>query len=140
MKKTISYLVFALAVILGLFFIYKGLNKHFLSECKVYDADSPLPLDYRNLMTALCSSGFTKVIGFLEIASGILLIIPRTRLLGSIILLPVIITIFLFHLLIDNRPEELIETGIPLAITLLIFFSYYETWKVIVTGKRTVNA
>lgn len=137
MNKTLHYLTFALAVILGAFFIYKGIEKHFLSECKIYDADSPLPLDYRNLMTALCSSGFTKVVGFLEVLAGILLIIPRTRLLGSIILLPVITTIFLFHFFIDNRPHELVETGIPLAITLLIFFSYYSTWKIIVTGKRS---
>ncbi|WP_306567279.1 DoxX family protein [Flavobacterium lindanitolerans] len=136
MKKAIHYSVVGLAIILGVFFVYKGLNKHFLSECKVYEPDSPLPLNYRNLITALCTSGFTKVVGFLEIASGILLIIPRTRLLGSIILLPVIITIFLFHLLIDNRPHELVETGIPLLAAILVFASYYNVWKVIVAGRK----
>ncbi|WP_447637670.1 hypothetical protein [Flavobacterium microcysteis] len=136
MKKAIHYSVVGLAIILGVFFIYKGLNKHFLSECKVYEPDSPLPLNYRNLITALCTSGFTKVVGFLEIASGILLIIPRTRLLGSIVLLPVIITIFLFHLLIDNRPHELVETGIPLLAAILVFASYYNVWKVIVAGRK----
>ncbi|TPD66926.1 DoxX family protein [Flavobacterium microcysteis] len=136
MKKAIQYSVAGLAIILGAFFVYKGLNKHFLSECKVYEADSPLPLNYRNLITALCTSGFTKVVGFLEIASGILLIIPRTRLLGSIVLLPVIITIFLFHLLIDNRPHELVETGIPLLAAILVFASYYNVWKVIVAGRK----
>ncbi|RKS25335.1 DoxX-like protein [Flavobacterium endophyticum] len=136
MKKTIHYLVAGLAIILGAFFVYKGLDKHFLSECKVYEPDSPLPLNYRNLITALCTSGFTKVVGILEIASGILLIISRTRLLGSIILLPVIITIFLFHLLIDNRPHELVETGIPLFVAIVVFASYYDVWKVILTGRK----
>ena len=136
MKKTIHYLVAGLAIILGAFFVYKGLDKHFLSECKVYEPDSPLPLNYRNLITALCTSGFTKVVGILEIASGILLIIPRTRLLGSIVLLPVIITIFLFHLLIDNRPHELVETGIPLFVVIGVFASYYDVWKVILTGRK----
>lgn len=136
MKKTIHYLVAGLAIILGAFFVYKGFDKHFLSECKVYEPDSPLPLNYRNLITALCTSGFTKVVGILEIASGILLIIPRTRLLGSIVLLPVIITIFLFHLLIDNRPHELVETGIPLFVAIVVFTSYYDVWKVILTGRK----
>lgn len=136
MKKAIHYSVAGLAIILGAFFVYKGLNKHFFSECKVYEPDSPLPLNYRNLITALCTSGFTKVVGFLEIASGILLIIPRTRLLGSIVLLPVIITIFLFHLLIDNRPHELVETGIPLLAAILVFASYYNVWKVIIAGRK----
>lgn len=136
MKKAIHYSVAGLAIILGAFFVYKGLNKHFLSECKVYEPDSPLPLNYRNLITALCTSGFTKVVGFLEIASGILLIIPRTRLLGSIVLLPVIITIFLFHLFIDNRPHELVETGIPLLAAILVFASHYNVWKVIIAGRK----
>jgi len=57
-------------------------------------------------------------------------------LLGSIVLLPVIITIFLFHLLIDNRPHELVETGIPLLAAILVFASYYNVWKVIVAGRK----
>lgn len=136
MKKSLPYLVAALATVLGAFFVYKGIDKHFLSECKVYKPDSPLPLDYRNLITALCSSGFTKVVGFIEVTSGLLLIIPRTRLLGSILLLPVITTIFLFHLFIDNRPHELVETGIPLLLNLIVFISYFDVWKVILNGRK----
>ena len=128
-KKVTSYSIVILSTGLGLFFIYKGLNKHFLLPCKTYGPDSTLPVDYKNLMTALCSSGFTKVVGFIEILSGILLLIPRTRILGILFLTPVIVTIFLFHLLIDNRPHELIETGIPLVLTLTILAWGYTKWK-----------
>ena len=132
MKNLSSLLLAILAAALGIFFMYKGINKHFLSPCKVYGPDSPLPLDYQNLMSALCNSGFTKVVGFLEVLAGLLLVIPRTRLLGAIVLLPVIITIFLLHAFVDNRPEELVETGIPLAITLVIFIAHYKDWKGII--------
>ncbi len=135
MNKYFKLTIGLLAIILGAFFIWKGLNKHFLSECKVYGPDSTLPLDYQNLMSALCNSGFNKVVGFFEILSGILLIIPRTRLLGSIFLMPVILTIFLFHLFIDNRPHELVETGIPLAINIIVFASFYKYWKNIIIIK-----
>lgn len=132
MKNLSSILITILAAALGIFFIYKGLNKHFLSPCKVYGPDSPLPQDYQNLISALCNSGFTKVVGFIEVLSGVLLIYPKTRLLGVILLLPVIITIFLLHAFVDNRPHELVETGIPLAIALIIFASHYKDWKSII--------
>lgn len=125
-----------LGAALGVFFVYKGVDKHFISPCKVYGPESTLPKDYINLMTALCSSGFTKVVGSLEVFAGILLVFPRTRLLGNIILLPVISTIFLFHLLIDNRPDELIETGIPLAAAVLMLMYHYKDWRFMLHGKR----
>jgi len=129
MKKIETYLILILGIILGIFFIYKGINKNLISPCKVYDATSTLPIAYQNLMTSLCTTGYTKIIGVLEVLSGILLIIPRTRLLGSIVLMPVILNIFLFHLVIDNRPHELVETGIPLLANILIFAYYYPNWK-----------
>jgi uncharacterized membrane protein YphA (DoxX/SURF4 family) len=129
MKFFLPFLIFLLGAALGSFFIYKGIDKHFLSECKAYGADSTLPTDYINLMNALCSSGFTKIVGAIEIFSGLLLIFPKTRPAGIMFLMPVIITIFLFHLLLDNRPEELIETGVPLLAGLIIFISHYKNWK-----------
>lgn len=131
MKTLLPILMALLGAALGAFFIYKGIDKHFLSPCKVYGPDSTLPQDYMNLMTALCSSGFTKVVGFFEVLAGVLLIFPRTRLAGVFVLLPVIITIFLFHALIDNRPDELIETGIPLGAAILLFLYHYKDWKVL---------
>lgn len=130
-RNIIKMLIAIISVALGAFFVYKGINKHFLSPCKVYDSSSTIPIAYQNLITSLCTTGYTKIIGVLEVLSGLLLIIPRTRLLGSIILLPVIINIFLFHLILDNRPHEITETGIPLLAAILIFVSYYQKWKVI---------
>lgn len=135
MKKIGAYLILVLSIILGIFFIYKGINKNLISPCKVFDAASTIPMHYQNLMTALCNTGYTKIIGVLEVLSGILLIVPRTRLLGSIILMPVIINIFLFHLIIDNRPHELVETGIPLLANILIFAYYYPKWKSLIWVK-----
>lgn len=136
MKPLLPILMALLGAALGVFFVYKGVDKHFLSPCKVYGPDSTLSQDYMNLMTALCGSGFTKVVGFFEVLAGTLLVFPRTRLLGTILIIPVITTIFLFHLLIDNRPDELIETGIPLAATVLILLSHYKDWRFMLFGKR----
>ena len=132
-NKFFTLFIAILSFALGVFFIYKGINKHFLSPCKVYESSSTIPVEYQNLITSLCTTGFTKIVGALQVVSGILLVLPRTRLLGSMILLPVIINIFLFHLILDNRPHELVETGIPLLATILIFASFYKKWKVIIS-------
>jgi uncharacterized membrane protein YphA (DoxX/SURF4 family) len=131
MQKKISYVIAILAIVLGLFFMYKGLRKHFLSPCKVYDATSTIPLAYQQVITGMCQSGMLKVVGFFQILSGLLLLIPRTRLFGAIMLLPIIFNIFCLHLFLDNRPEELVETGIPLAINLAILVLYFPKWKVL---------
>lgn len=129
MKRGSAFLIVTLSIILGLFFIYKGVNKHFLSPCKVYDETSTIPLAYQQVITGMCQSGMLKVVGFFQVLSGVLLLIPRTRLFGAIVLLPIIFNIFALHLFLDNRPEELLETGIPLAFTLFIIGFYYKTWK-----------
>lgn len=135
MKRNLNYLILVHSVVLGLYFIYKGINRNLISPCKVYDATSTLPIAYQNLMTSLCQSGYTKIIGVMEVLCGILLIYSRTRLLGSIIFMPIIINIFLFHLLIDNRMHENIETGIPLLMNIIIFAYYYPKWKSIIWVK-----
>jgi len=136
MKPLFPILMALLGAALGVFFVYKGVDKHFVNACKVYGPDSTLPQDYMNLMTTLCSSGFTRIVGGTEILAGVLLIFPRTRLLGDILLMPVISTIFLFHLLIDNRPEELIETGVPLAAAIIILMYHYKDWRFMLHGKK----
>lgn len=134
MKKFASLFIFILSTLLGAFFVYKGLNKHFLSPCKVFDATSTIPLAYQQVITGMCQSGMLQVVGFFQILSGLLLIVPKTRILGAMMLLPIIFNIFLLHLFLDNRPEELVETGIPLAVTIIILFFYFPKWKVILRG------
>jgi len=129
MKKTSDFILLVLGALLGGFFVYKGINKHFLSECKVFEPDSTIPLAYQQVITAFCKSGFFKVVGAIQVLAGLLLIIPRTRLMGAVLLLPVVINMFLMHYFLDNRPEELWETGIPLAMNVLIVLLHWDRVK-----------
>lgn len=129
MRKYFPYLLQLIALLLGAFFIYKGINKHFLSPCKVFSPESTIPWAYQQVMTAFCESGFSRVVGGFEVLAGLLLLIPRWRTLGAMVLLPVISNIFLIHLFLDNRPDELIETGIPLLATVVLLLAGYERWK-----------
>lgn len=134
MKNYLKYLILPVAIVLGLFFIYKGLNKHWMMPCKVYGPESTIPVPYQQVITAFCESGFLKLVGALQIFSGILLLIPRTRIMGAILLFPIILNIFLIHLFLDNRPEELLETGLPLLANIVIIGYHYKQWLPLVKG------
>lgn len=129
MNKFKTIYIWTLSLYLGVFFIYKGIKKHLVGECKIFESESTIPLEYQNVITALCHSGFTLLVGFLQVTTGLLIVLPKTKFLGAVLLLPIICNIFLLHFFLDNRPEELIETGIPLIANLLIIAFYFPQWK-----------
>ena len=69
-------------------------------------------------------SGFLDMISLIQILVGILIVIPFTRLLGLLTLLPIIFNIFFMHVFFDNRVDENIETGFLLIINILLLLYY----------------
>lgn len=125
-NKYVQILLMVSAILVGSFFVYKGVTKHLLGSCKVYDVDSTIPIMYQEVISAFCKSGFFKMIGIFQVLGGFLLIIPKTRLVGALLLLPIIFNIFTIHLFLDNRPEELIISGIPFILTSLVVLDNYK--------------
>lgn len=132
MKRILPLIFMFIGAVIGLFFAYKGLNKHWLSPCKTYSPESTIPQDYQDLIGILCRSGYTQMVGAIQIIAGLLLVVPKTRLAGAMLLTPVVVVIFTLHYFIDNRPEELVETGLPLvglALILMHDFGARLGWK-----------
>ncbi|MEO8516682.1 MAG: DoxX family protein [Flavobacterium sp.] len=107
MKKKI---IFVLSLLFGLMFINAGLNKflHYM----------PMPTNMPEKMTkvfnALMEIGWLlPLVGIVEIVGGILFIIPKTRALGAIVILPVMVGIILTNTVTDT-------SGLPIALTLFI--------------------
>ena len=133
MKKTIHTI---LTVTLGLFFIYKGIDKmpiklkdvskeeivSTIIEKNSYEA----PVGYKITMNTMRQSGFLRLIAIFQIIAGILMIIPKTRIAGLLLLLPMIFNIFFMHVFFDNRMDENIVTGLLLAITIVLCSYYYK--------------
>ena len=129
------------SILLGVFFIYKGIDKmpiklkdvsqeeviSTIIEKQSYEA----PVGYKITMNTMRQSGFLKMIAFFQILAGILMIIPKTRLAGLLILLPIIFNIFFMHVFFDNRMDENIVTGIILTINLILCAFYYKKIKLI---------
>lgn len=142
-----GHLIFSLA--LGLFFIYAGVKKFIPkpSSAKAVDNSEFVrafeennfenPVTFKMGIKALRSSGFLKLVGVLQILSGLLILIPVTRLIGLLMLLPVTVNIFCFHFFMDNRPDENIETGFFLLLNILLTAYYFEKLKHLLVRKYT---
>ncbi len=109
MKSSIkTKVLFVLALLFGLMFINAGLDKFFHYM--------PMPKDVSEKMMKAFGA-FTEIgwlmplVGLAELVGGILIIIPKTRALGALIIFPVMVGIVLTNIVQDN-------TGLPIAIIL----------------------
>jgi len=98
------------AGILGLLMLVFGLNK-FLGFIAVELPSDPIAQQF---MGAMFSSYLYAAVGVAEILGGLLLILPKTRFTGWLILLPIIFNIVAFHI-----AHDFIGNGIWLLPTLL---------------------
>jgi putative oxidoreductase len=89
MKQKIT---FVLSLLFGLMFIFGGVGKFITLAPPPKD----LPAALIKGMTAVMEVGWLMpLIGIAEIVGGILIIFPRTRALGALIIFPVMVGIFL---------------------------------------------
>ena len=99
-----------LSVIFGLLLINGGLNK-FLNYMPVPD-DLPEALVKDN-MAILEIVWLMPLIGFVEVVGGLLILFPKTRALGALIVFPVMVGILLTHLFVASE-------GLPIALVIWI--------------------
>jgi len=104
-------------VLLGLMFVVFGSNVffHFI----------PMPPQKPSLATdfskALMESNYMYVVGFLQFAGGLLILIGRYVPLGLTLLGPVIVNILLFHIFLE-------PTGLPIAIVVAVL-ALFLLWR-----------
>lgn len=138
MKTTIHTI---LTIMLGIFFIYKGadkmpiklkdVSKEEIIETIVNKESYEAPVGYKITMNTMRQSGFLRLVSVFQILAGILMIIPRTRMAGLLLLAPIIFNIFFMHVFFDNRMHENIETGILLALNIGLCSYYFKRLKLI---------
>ena len=111
-------LVFVVFSINGLMMLYTG--KGFIPMPPQPDGMA------KNFITALATTGFLKVVKFIELIGGLLVLSGRYLNLGIFLLGPIVVNIFLYHLLMD-------KSGLPmgaalLGLTLFLAFCNRKSW------------
>lgn len=116
-----SKILFGLSLLLALAMINSGFNK-FLH----YMPYPPMPDEAVNFLGTLGNSWVFKLVAIAEIIGGVLLIMPKTRALGAIILFPVVVGILLFHIAMD--PASILFAVIIFAILAWIIYENREKY------------
>lgn len=102
MKNKIT---FVLSLLFGLMFINAGLNK-FLNYMPMPEN---LPEKMLKAMNAFMEIGWLMpLVGVVEVLGGLLIIIPKTRALGALMIFPIMVGIVLTNIVQDS-------SGLPIA-------------------------
>lgn len=100
--------LFVVSLLFGLLFINAGLNK-FLNYMPIPE-DMPSEL-LKDMVAMTEIAWLTPLTGLAEIIGGLLIIFPKTRALGALVILPVFIGIVLTNTMVET-------SGLPLVIVL----------------------
>ncbi|MGO4293018.1 MauE/DoxX family redox-associated membrane protein [Chitinophaga sp. RAB17] len=103
-------ILFVVCLLFGLMFINAGLNKFF----NYMPMPKDMPESLMKLMGAFMSiSWLMPLVGTVEVVGGALFIMQKTRALGAIVILPVMVGVLLTNLI--NAPS-----GLPIALVLFV--------------------
>lgn len=114
---------FILCLLFGLIFMNAGLDK-FLHYMPV----PPLEPEMQKVGEAFVTiKWLLPLVGFIELIGGLLFIIPKTRALGAIVILPVMIGIILHNAI--YAPEGLAIAGVMFLINIWVIIDNREKYK-----------
>ncbi|MFB1027163.1 MAG: DoxX family membrane protein [Flavobacteriaceae bacterium] len=141
MKKSISITLIVLRLFLGGIMIAGGIGKflkplpsptEILQKAESYTS----PNDTQTLQKILYISGskqtgyFWELLGVCELLFGLLLVIQGTGFVGALLLLPITLNIFLFHLFLEpEKVGELVQWVLFLIINIVLVLHERSKWK-----------
>lgn len=104
-------------VLVGLVFVVFGSNAFF------HFINAPMPMgEAGNFLSALIDTGYVKVVGFCQVAGGLLLLIGRYIPLGLTLLGPVIVNILCFHIFLEHQGWQI--AVVVTALTLFVLWRH----------------
>jgi uncharacterized membrane protein YphA (DoxX/SURF4 family) len=107
-------ILFVLCLLAGLLFINAGLNKFF----QYMPMPKDMPDKMVRAMTAYAAIGWLMpLVGTFEVIGGLLLIIPRTRALGAVVLVPILTGILLANI-------SMTPSGLPIVFALIAILAW----------------
>jgi|ERR1700691_4185511 uncharacterized membrane protein YphA (DoxX/SURF4 family) len=107
-------ILFVFCLLAGLMFINAGLNKFF----QYMPTPKDMPEKMVKAVMAFVQIGWLMpLVGIFEVIGGLLLIIPRTRALGAVVLVPVLTGILLANI-------NMAPSGLPIVFALIAILAW----------------
>ena len=144
MKSKLRILIIVVRLALGGLFIYGGIQKFIPKERKSSTSVSQdLPdhvVKIKAYIGGLKQTGyFWPMLGIVEILAGVMLVSQYLALLGAVLLMPVTVNIFLFHLFLEpHEVGELLMTLIYLCANVLVMAWHYPSLKPTFLNFKTI--
>ena len=139
--KAINILYIVLRLFLGGFMIYGGIQKFqkpIPAPIEVVEKAEKFkdPAKQETLQKILYISGskqtgyFWQLLGICELLFGLLLMVQYPAFMGALLLLPITLNIFLFHVFLEaDEIGELVQTGALFGINIALVLKDYSKWK-----------
>ncbi|MEM9362948.1 MAG: DoxX family membrane protein [Bacteroidota bacterium] len=133
--KIASYII---RFLLAFMFIYAGIEKLFLPyDPSVFRTDAaqadPIFFTYYDLLQG---SGYLYFVGFFQLLCGTLLVLKRTYLLGSIMLVPLMLCLLMTHVFFSKYlPFIIFDSAMFLMNTVLLSYRSKD-WQPILLKKQ----
>lgn len=121
--KVVRYATASVRILLGLMFLVFGLDGfiHFMP------VPNDIPQEILNVMGALMSAGYLKVVAGAELLIAVLLLTNRFVPLALALLAPIIVGILTFH--IAMAPESIVPGIVVAVMELYLAWSYREAFR-----------
>lgn len=114
------------AVLLGAIFIVFGLNFFFPFIAIPHPPEGSPAAAF---ITAMYTTGYLKLVKVLEIVGGLLLILPRLRTLGLVVIGAIVFNIACIHQFLLPAPYAGIKDPVLIFAILACLFLTYDVWK-----------
>lgn len=120
---------FILSLLFGLMFINAGLDKffHYTPMPKLTDAQIKVFAAFNEI------GWLMPLVGTVEVIGGLLFIFPKTRALGAIIILPVMVGIVLHNVCKDQSQMGIIISVVLFLVNLWMIIDNKEKYKALVS-------
>ncbi len=118
---------FILCLLFGLMFINAGLNKFF----NYMPAPQLTEVQQKFFAAFMQITWLMPLVAVIEILGGLLFIFPKTRALGAIVILPVMVGIFIHHSVID--PSGIAIASVLFIINLWIIIDNHKKYRVLIS-------
>jgi len=127
-KKLFVLFTWGTKILLALAFVPSGLKKLLGERFTILGLDSPVGFFFEALYRA---GWYWNFLGFMQLLTALLLLIPRTSFLGAILYLPIIINIFIIVVAMGFVGTPYIAGLMLLANLYLLFWDYNKLKRIV---------